>query len=146
MKDEIEQLRKKLEIVKASGPDPESIADEIASAEEDVNIKIAELASLKNELDEKTRVARKEAAASSAAAKKQQEEDGGAKFQEARSEKGPRGGASEAKEREPKEREPKEREPREREPKEKVPTPTGRGGSRGGPAAAPGAPGRERAW
>ena len=55
MKDEIESLRKKLQIVKASGPDPESIADEIASAAEDVEAKVSELSKLKLELDEKVR-------------------------------------------------------------------------------------------
>lgn len=55
VKDEIEALRKKLEIVKASGPDPESIADEIASAAEDVEAKVQELAKLKLDLDQKVR-------------------------------------------------------------------------------------------
>jgi hypothetical protein len=48
-------LRKKLEMVKASGPDPESIADDVASAAEDVEAKIQELAKLKLDLDQKVR-------------------------------------------------------------------------------------------
>ena len=55
VKEEIESLRKKLELVRASGPDPESIADEVASAAEDVEAKVQELAALKVELDEKVR-------------------------------------------------------------------------------------------
>ena len=55
VKEEIESLRKKLELVRASGPDPESIADEVASAAEDVKAKVQELAALKVELDEKVR-------------------------------------------------------------------------------------------
>jgi len=42
-------------MVKASGPDPESIADDVASAAEDVEAKIQELAKLKLDLDQKVR-------------------------------------------------------------------------------------------
>jgi tRNA U34 5-carboxymethylaminomethyl modifying GTPase MnmE/TrmE len=55
LKEEIEQLRKRLEIVKASGPDPESIADEIASATQDVEEMVAELARVKAETDQKVK-------------------------------------------------------------------------------------------
>lgn len=63
MKAEVEALRKQLEVIKASGPDPESIADEVASAEEDVAAKLAELAKLSADLDAKARIAAAEAAA-----------------------------------------------------------------------------------
>ncbi|GAX74199.1 hypothetical protein CEUSTIGMA_g1648.t1 [Chlamydomonas eustigma] len=86
LKEEIEQLRKRLEIVKASGPDPESIADEIASATQDVEEKVAELARVKDETDEKVREAKAVADAVNAAAAEEsmKAEDRGAKFQAAR--------------------------------------------------------------
>ena len=53
--DQLEQLRKSFEILQASAPDPESIADEIASADEELQAKEKELQALKEELDEKVR-------------------------------------------------------------------------------------------
>ncbi len=55
MKEEVEQLRRKLELVKASAPDPESTADEIAAAAEQLDAKEKELYKLQAEEDDKVR-------------------------------------------------------------------------------------------
>ncbi|KAG1677084.1 hypothetical protein FOA52_001254 [Chlamydomonas sp. UWO 241] len=68
LKAEAEKLRKQLEVTKLSAPDPESIADEVASAQEEICSKEAELAKLSVELDAKARKQQADAAAAESAA------------------------------------------------------------------------------
>mmetsp|Transcript_23556 Transcript_23556/g.69997 ORF Transcript_23556/g.69997 Transcript_23556/m.69997 type:complete len:156 (+) Transcript_23556:1387-1854(+) len=97
LKGEVEQLRKQLEIIKASGPDPESIADEVASAEEELGSKEKQLVKLAAELDTKARAAKAEAdAAAPVEAAAAHEADDGSWNQAARGPREARGPLREA--------------------------------------------------
>lgn len=58
LKSEVEALRKQLEVLKASGPDPDSIAEEVASATKELDEKEVTLYKLQAELDDKVKYAK----------------------------------------------------------------------------------------